>query len=190
MPSPLSVTKNNYIANPKRSDVPTPMWLCDFIADLYPDVKSVLDPCYGDTRMLFWFIDRGCKCHGCEIKHNSDFLGLPPNYFKGKIDLVVCNPPFNLGVGRKLGAEVFLEQIVKTCGKTQIALCVPMGFRLNQRWTSKRWKWLANHPDLEISSILSLPLDCYDGVQFHSEVIFFNSPHLKPHYWPDWPEQP
>jgi hypothetical protein len=83
---------------------------------------------------------------------------------------------------------VFLDQILNVCGKTQIALCVPMGFRLNQRWTSKRWRKLSQDPRLEISSILSLPLDCYDGVQFHSEVLFFNSPHLKPHYWPPLPK--
>jgi hypothetical protein len=188
MPAPLSVTKNDYIANPKRSDVPTPHWLCEFIASLYPDANRVLDPCYGDGRMIAPFQARGALTAGYEIKNGTDFLSLPKCCFLNVTDLVVCNPPFNLGVGKKLGAEVFLDQILNVCGKIQIVLCVPMGFRLNQRWTSKRWQKLSQDPRLEISSILSLPLDCYDGVQFHSEVLFFNSPHLKPHYWPPLPK--
>lgn len=47
-----------------------------------------------------------------------------------KEELVVCNLPTNLGVGRKLRSEVFLEHIVELGGK-KIVLFVPMEFRLN-----------------------------------------------------------
>ncbi len=180
MASPLTVIRNDFRSNPKRSDVPTPLWLCEFIAALYPDAKTVLDPAEGDGRLLAPFAQRGCTTIGYEIKDGRDFLA---ENRRVAADLCVCNPPFNRGVGRMLGSERFLRQILKVCGKPQIALFTPMGFRLNQRWNSERWRWLRENGNLEISSILSLPLDCFEGVEFHSEVIFFNSPHLKPHYW-------
>ncbi len=57
-----------------------------------------------------------------------------------------------------------------------------MGFRLNQRKISKRWKWLRDNCP-PITSIISLPLDIFDNVQFHSEILIFNVPKLKPHYF-------
>lgn len=181
MPSPLTVKRNDYRSNPKRSDVPTPHWLCEYIASLYPDTRTVLDPAAGDGRLLAPFARRGCMTIGYEIKDGRDFLAE-----NGRIaaDLCVCNPPFNLGTGKMLGSELFLRQILKVCGRTRIVLFVPVGFRLNQRWQSKRWAWLRENRALETSSILSLPLNCFEGIEFHSEVLFFNSPDLKPHYWP------
>lgn len=181
MASPLTVKRNDYRSNPKRSDVPTPIWLCEYIASLYPDAQTVLDPCEGDGRLLAPFKRRGCVTIGYEMKNGTNFLH---ENKRVAADLCVCNPPFNLGVGRMLGSERFLRHILEICGAIPIALFVPMGFRLNQRWNSERWRWLRENRDLEISSILSLPLDCYKGVEFHNEVIFWNSPHLKPHYWP------
>jgi hypothetical protein len=180
MASPLTVVRNDFRKKRKRSDVPTPLWLCEFIAALYPDAETVLDPAAGDGRLLAPFKRRGCMTIGYEIKDGRDFLAENRRLVA---DLCVCNPPFNLGIGQMLGSELFLRHIHEVCGKTQIALFAPMGFRLNQRWNSKRWMWLRENRDLEISSMLSLPLDCFEGVEFHSEVIFFNSPHLKPHYW-------
>ena len=52
LPSPLSVKKNDYLTNPKRSDIPTPRWLCDWlhrtISPVYP-AKVILDPSAGAT---------------------------------------------------------------------------------------------------------------------------------------------
>jgi len=62
-------------------------------------------------------------------------------------------------------------------------MIVPHGFRLNQKQDSKRYQWLRDN--LEITSSLSLPLDIFDGVKFHSEVLFFNVPNIKANYFLD-----
>jgi len=179
MSSPLSVKKNNYIKNPKRSDIETPLEIAEFIASLF-DRDSVFDPCSGNGNLLKLFKERGYKIESCEIKSGCDFLKR-----KEKIDaeLIVCNPPFNLGVGKKLGSEVFLKKILELWRKdAAIVLFVPMGFRLNQRKTSKRWRWLRDSCP-PITSIISLPLDIFENVAFHSEILIFNAPALKPHYF-------
>jgi len=179
MTAPLSVKRNNYIKNPKRQDIETPKEVCDFIASLFPNVKNVFDPCCGNGNLLKPFKNR-TKTYGIDIKRGQDFLKIT-----NKIDteLVVCNPPFNLGVGKKLGSEVFLEHILEVCGsKVPIVLFVPMGFRLNQRKKSKRWKWLRDKMP-PITSIISLPLDIFEKVEFHNEILIFNNPNLKSHYF-------
>ena len=182
MPSPLSVKKNNYIKNPKRSDIPTPENVAYFITSLFPREKFVFDPCCGDGALLVPFIEKGIETHGIDIKRGENFLSFHPSHFHFKPSLVVCNPPFNLGVGKKLGSEIFLEHIIKCFPYTKIVLFVPMGFRLNQRKTSKRWKWLRDNC-LPITSIISLPLDIFDKIQFHNEILIFNAPKLKAHYF-------
>jgi len=179
MASPLTVSRNDYNTNPKRQDVPTPIWLCEFIASLFPDAKAVLDPACGDGRLLAPF-DGRAKTIGYEIKRGENFL---TGTEKIECDLVVCNPPFNLGTGRMLGSEAFHRKIIERCGHVQTVLFCPMGFRLNQRQHSQRWRWLRDSQS-EISSIISLQIDTFEKVQFHSEVIVFNAPHLKPHYFP------
>lgn len=168
--------------SPKRHDIPTPHWLCDEIAAMFPDAKTILDPSSGDGRLLAPFARRGAKIIGFDIKDGSDFLCMENNI---ECDLVVCNPPFNLGVGRMLGSEAFLRKILQLCGNVQIVLFCPMGFRLNQRIKSSRLRWLRDECQASITSIMSLPLDAFEGVLFHSEVLFFNSPHLPPHIFPN-----
>ena len=177
MSSPLTVKRNNYIKNPKRSDIGTPKEVADFIADLFPNVKNVFDPCVGGGNLLKPFENRA-KVRGIDMKQGVDFLKMTEPITE---ELVVCNPPFNLGVGRRLGSETFLEHIVKLGGK-RIVLFVPMGFRLNQRKTSKRWKWLRDKMP-EITSIISLPLDIFENVAFHNEILIFGVPELRPHYF-------
>jgi len=179
MASPLTVSRNDYITNPKRQDVPTPVWLCEFIASLFPDVSTVFDPACGDGRLLAPFSARA-NTIGHEIKNGRNFL-----IEKERIDcdLVVCNPPFNLGTGKMLGSEAFYRKIIERCGNVQTVLFAPMGFRLNQRQSSQRWRWLRDASG-HISSIISLHIDTFENVQFHSEIIVFNAPHLKPHYFP------
>ncbi len=178
MPSPLSVTKNDYHTNPKRSDIPTPLWLCDWlyrtISPVYP-ARRILDPSAGDDRLTAPWNDTEVVRY--ELKDGKNFLAALPC----AVDLVLCNPPFNLGVGRKLGSEVFLEKIVDVVGsETPIVLMTPMGFRLNQRRTSPRIAKIRDRYP-RITSIVSLTIDTYEDVLFHSEILFFNMPKLPPH---------
>jgi len=180
MASPLTVKRNPYIKNPKRRDIPTPKVIAEFIASLFPGVRKVFDPCVGDGALLAPFQGRGIKVSGVDLKQGIDFLQMTEHI---EADLVVCNPPFNLGVGRRLGSEIFLEKIVELGGPDiPIVLFAPMGFRLNQRKRSKRWRWLRDKMP-PITSILSLPLDIFEDVEFHSEVLFFNCRYLEAHYW-------
>jgi type I restriction enzyme M protein len=59
----------------------------------------------------------------------------------------------------------------------------PYGFRLNQSQTSKRWQKFIDKEYPEITSIISLPKDVFEGILFHSEVLAFNMPALKGHYF-------
>ena len=36
---------------------------------------------------------------------------------------------------------------------------------------------------MEITSIISLPLNVFERVEFHSEILIFGLPELKAHYW-------
>ena len=117
----------------------------------------------------------------CNEFYNEDF-----EYFDKKldIDLVLSNPPFNGHKSRKLYPEIFLKKIVELYSKeVKIVMIVPHGLRLNCRLNSNRWKWIDEN--LKITSILSLPLDVFEGVLFHTEVLFFNIDNIKPHYFLD-----
>ena len=108
--------------------------------------------------------------------------------------MIICNPPFNnnMAMGESFLSEygkktlipfAFLDRMRKLYGNnTPIVLMVPMGFRLNQKVKSARWKSLRD-ASVQITSILSLPLDIYPNVEFHNEVLFFNMPMLEPHYF-------
>lgn len=164
----------------KRSDTPTPHWLCDYLNEIITEhynPKTILDPCCGDGRLTKKF---NCNKIEYEIKQNKDFL---KETEKIDCDFVLMNPPFNIGQGRKLSVEVFMDKVLELCGKDiPIVLITPMGFRLNQRINSSRWKKMKkNYPP--ITSILSLPLDTFEDTLFHTEVLFFNTPKLKAHYF-------
>ena len=63
-----------------------------------------------------------------------------------------------------------------------ILMITPMGFRLNQRVNSKRWKKIRDeYPP--ITTIISLPLDIFVDTLFHCEIIGFNTDKLKLHYF-------
>ena len=51
MASPLSVKKNNYFENPKRSDIYTPLWLSEYIYDVVKQsgmkTNIIFDPAIG-----------------------------------------------------------------------------------------------------------------------------------------------
>lgn len=163
----------------KRSDTPTPNNVCDFIFFLLGDkgFKKILDPACGDGRLTANFTE--CEKINYDIKQGQDFLLMTEPI---DCDLVIVNPPFNQGKGRKFMPELFLDKILELCGKdVGIVMITPMGFRLNQKTTSKRWKKiLLEYPP--ITSIISLPVNCFDDTLFHTEILCFNLPFLKPHY--------
>jgi hypothetical protein len=178
----LYIKKNN--KGKKRSDTPTPIELCKMIHDLVKEVyqpKKILDPCCGDKRLTKLFSEEGVEIINYEIKDNKDFL---LENEKIDCDLVIMNPPFNLGgSGKKLSVEIFMDKVLELVNhNTPIILITPMGFRLNQRYKSKRWKKMKNeYPP--ITCIISLPLDCFVDTLFHCEVLVFNLKLNKNHYF-------
>lgn len=192
MALPYSVKKNNYYLNPKNSAVYTPPEISEYIYDVlhtHVNPKVILDPAIGKgaltrpwkrtSTIIGVDIDKNSKRY-CDKFIHGKFEQIE-NWFHAIPDLVICNPPFNKANGRKLYPEVFLRHIVELFGNSiPTVLFVPMGFRLNQTFRSARWNWLKDN--LEISSIISLPCDCFNNVKFHSEILIFNINELKPHY--------
>lgn len=121
--------------------------------------------------------------------HNFDYVP----------DLVVMNPPFNTyqlnkdwlkehHMGKALLPEIFIDKVFSLWPSVHLVSIVPMGFRLNQRMKSSRWK---KYSELELSgkqritSIMSIPLDTFEKVEFHAEVLFWNMHNMQAHYWTD-----
>ena len=201
MPSPLSVKKNDYISNPKRSDIYTPQWLSRQIHTIllsagFGDNSHVFDPAIGHGALTIPFTDSGHnKISGCDILAVPGYVTCAnggkyltkrfEEVERGEIDtpdIIVCNPPFNAASGRKLYPEVFLRHIEFLFGsKVPTVMIVPMGMRLNQRKNSIRWKYIRD--TWEITSVIALPIDTFECVLFHCEVLFFNVNGIKPHYF-------
>ncbi len=193
MPHPLTIKRNDYKRSPKPSTVYTPTGVAKFLFDILhfqiPDRANVFDPAIGSGRLTDPWYDAGCSIVGCDIVdqgarcHEFDQFYFENMSLSGSPDLVLCNPPFNGATGQQLYSEVFLTRIFELFGvKIPTVIFTPMGFRLNQRKRSKRWKWLRDC-QAELTSIISLPLDIFEDVEFHSEILIFNIPDIKPHYF-------
>lgn len=190
----LRVDRNDYFNNPKNSDVSTPpalaAWLCDLV---FPVVgpKVVLDPAVGGGNLLIPFKERGCFTQGIDVYPRegaadlvlqADFEDLM-TWESTQPDLIVCNPPFNGASGRRLYPEVFLDKVLSLFGyDIPCILFTPMTFRLNQRICSKRYKKYRDTGP-EITTIIAGLIDMFSGIQFQSEILFFNIRGLSPHYW-------
>lgn len=184
---------NNYHSNPKNSTIYTPKEVSNFIFGLLKDkVKKgiILDPCCGQGSLLAPWQENSYWTYGIDIDPNStadakmDFFTCQPyeNEWNDEINLVLCNPPFN-GMKPQLAPEIWLDKIIELFGKDiPLVLFVPMGFRLNSNQNGKRWSKFTNGKYPPISSIISLPRDIF-GIEFHTEILIFNIPNLKPHYF-------
>jgi hypothetical protein len=168
---------------PRATNQETPPGVARFLFDLISanyGVRRILDPCAGEGALTKpW---KGRRVVAFEIERGKDFFSCPERI---DCDLVLCNPPFNREIESPAvyRPEQFLRRIVEVVPpKTPIALIAPMGMRLNQRKCSKRWRWLRDQAPA-ISSIISLPIDIFSSVAFHCEVLLFNMPRLKPHYF-------
>ncbi len=199
------VDRNDFYSIQKNSTVYTPPGVSRFLYNiLHDNIASdgvVLDPCVGAGSLLYPFAQAGFETMGIDIEDQGypntvvqDFISIPP----GEIEmpsLVIANPPFNITEESKqrivrffgqrpLLPEVWLHKTVQLWGRdVPLALFAPYGLRLNQSVTSKRWRKFAIGEYPEICSIVALPKDVYDGVLFHSEVLIFNVPNLKGHYF-------
>jgi hypothetical protein len=193
MASPFTVRRNNYRKKLKSSTIYTPDYVCQFLHDIICPVikpKIICDPAIGKGALVQPWRSK-CRIVGVDIDNNcrdcadeficSRFEDMQ-EWSLSYPDLVLCNPPFN-GAGRDLYPEVFLRNILRHFGPNiPIVLFTPMGLRLNQKTTSKRWQWLRDNGP-EISGFVSLPLNVFEGVQIQSEILLFNLQTSKPHYW-------
>jgi type I restriction enzyme M protein len=207
MAAPLTTARNKYFDNKKESSIFTPETICNFLADIlttfvhqqnYWGKNVILDPAIGTGNLIKPFMEmkrlrNPLRFVGYDIEpmrlasiqtHCRDFLN---SFIKNEIKdiaLIICNPPFNnKGYGRKLLPELFTDKVFELYGEhTPLVMFSPMGFRLNQRVKSKRWRKFRGR-NAQITSIVSLPLDIFPNVEFHSEILIWNIPHLKPHYF-------
>ncbi|NIZ46788.1 hypothetical protein PVA44_04110 [Entomospira nematocerorum] len=200
------VDRNNFYKEQKNATVYTPQRASEFlfsILERYIPVSGyVLDPCVGKGSLIEPFKRAGYAYMGIDIEDQGfpstiieNYLTLDYNFFAESPSLVVMNPPFNVDQktksyikehysGRPLLPEVWLMKTIELFGtKIPMVLFTPYGFRLNQSQNSKRWrKFILGHYP-EISSIISLPKDVFDGILFHSEILIFNVDGLKAHYF-------
>ena len=202
---PISVQKNNYNKKRKKNSVSTPLWLSQFIFALLPEFhnnKFILDVGCGNGNLSYYFNIMGidCKIYGIDIREEKtllkshNFYYLQKDFFNIKKkqwqiafpSLILCNPPFNDETGKykkKLLPELFFKKIIELFGSDiSIILFAPMGFRLNQKKSSSRYKYIRDC-GASLTSIISLPIDTFDNVLFHSEILIFNIFGLKPHYF-------
>lgn len=200
------VDRNNFYENQKNATIFTPEYVSEFLYSiLHAHISRqgiVLDPCVGKGSLLIPWKTNGYKTIGIDIEKQGfphtiekNYLELKKNDIPGTPSLVIMNPPFNIDGktkayikdhygGRPLLPEVWFSKAVELFGhETPIAMFTPYGFRLNQTAHSKRWKKFINNEYPEISSIVSLPKDVFDGILFHSEVLIFNVPQIKGHYF-------
>jgi len=201
------VDRNNFYATQKKATIYTPAAVSDFLFDiLRPSIRQddgiIFDPCVGSGSLLLPWQRNGYRVLGVDIEDQGfpktrvlNYLELAKKDFKETISLIIMNPPFNIDGktkdtirrhygGRPLLPEVWLQKAIALFGKDlPIVMFTPYGFRLNQTETSKRWRKFSSGEYPEITSIVSLPKDVFDGVLFHSEVLCFNLPKLKGHYF-------
>ena len=161
----------------------------------------VLDPCVGSGALLRPFVKAGCETTAVDVTYQGFHGTIEKNYLSmsrkelRKPDLVLINPPFNVkdenieipslgGSKRPLLPEVFLNKTIEIFGKdVPILMFSPMGLRLNSRTASARRKRFLDGKYPEITCIVSLPLDVFSGILFHSEILMFSLTMPKPHYF-------
>lgn len=200
------VDRNNFYENEKTATVCTPAYVSEFLFDILAgqiDADGlVLDPCVGAGSLLRPWHDSGWRTLGIDIEPQGYPGTIVKNYLEVRRSelretpaLVIMNPPFNIDHktkayirkyygGRPLLPEVWLQKALELFGTSvPIAMFTPYGFRLNQTATSTRWRRFIEGEYPEISGIVSLPKNVFEGILFHSEVLIFNVPNLKAHYF-------
>lgn len=186
------------------------VWLYGLLHSHFDKKWVIVDPACGSGRLINpWqandyhiigidIVDQSCmRLMGGGVGgsfHQCDFLNMTRSapIVQGGKNLILCNPPFNHDgtneeYNRQLLPELFLRQILKLFGHdAPILLFAPYGLRLNNRASesgiaNERYSFLRESCP-QIDSIISLPLNIFPGVLFHTEILCFNMPFLKPHY--------
>ena len=200
------VDRNNFYTAEKEATIYTPAEVSDFLFTiLEPNIRKdgvIFDPCVGGGSLLLPWERNGYAVIGVDIEDQGfpgtkvlNYLELRSDEIEEDISLVIMNPPFNIDGktkeyikeqygGRPLLPEIWLRKAIELFGGDMpIVMFTPYGFRLNQTEASKRWMRFASGEYPEITSIVSLPKDVFDGILFHSEVLCFNIPNMKGHYF-------
>jgi len=201
------VDRNNFYENEKKATIFTPDFVSEFLFDLlHPHIEkdggAVIDPCVGQGSLLKPWKKAGYKILGIDIEDQGfpntkvkNYLEVKRGEIKEKVSLVIMNPPFNIDSktkeyikihygGRPLLPEVWFSKAIELFGSNiPIVMFTPYGFRLNQTENSKRWVKFITEEYPPITSIISLPKDVFDDILFHSEILIFNLPKLRGHYF-------
>ena len=201
------VDRNNFYAIEKKATIYTPAEVSDFLftilgSSIEKESGVIFDPCVGGGSLLSPWEKNGYDVVGVDIEDQGfpntrvlNYLELTSDEIQEDVSLVIMNPPFNIDGktkqyikenygGRPLLPEVWLQKAIELFGKDVPAVMfTPYGFRLNQTEMSKRWMKFASGEYPEITSIVSLPKNVFDDILFHSEVLCFNLPNLKGHYF-------
>ncbi len=170
------------VGNIRPANTATPPGVCRFLHDIISakyKVTTILDPCAGKGNLTRpW---KGCKVITHEATKGRDFFSCPDHI---DCDLVLCNPPWSGGgKSTKSPISIFLERILDVVPpKTPIVLIAHWSFRMDQDKKSSRWRWLRDECP-PITSIITLPHDIWSDAKVHSEILLFNLPKLRSHYF-------
>ena len=176
----------------KSNVVYTPSELSNFIYDILKDkeYEIVLDPAIGTGALTDIFYENNYIILGSDIEYSKpnchEFIESDIDHndfeFDNVPDLILMNPPFNGASGRRLFPEVFLRKIFEKYGyDIPVVMITGDNFLNNNRFKSKRRKWMIEN-NIEITSIITLPLDTFEDVLFNTQVLFFNIDNINPHY--------
>lgn len=177
----------------RDNTVQTPPWLAQRFYDIVKPVlrpSVVLDPCVGPGNLIRPWREVAHTIGVDLADHSSTLVDEFHRYsfhaysewLLPKPDLVVCNPPWCRSTDKAMYPEIFARSIFRLfTSEIPLILLVPFNFR-NCSHFSKRRAWLRNNAP-EITSIMSLPIDCFPDTVMAAEVLVFNIPGLKPHYW-------
>jgi len=148
-----------------------------------PEAKRVLDPACGKGHLLApWSYRIGYDPHvTCDIanEYYCEYFEMSDTH---DVDLIVCNPPF-VGMRPRAYPEVFMREIHDRYPETPTMMFWPLIMQMNQRSTSKRYRWLRD--EIDIGGVVRLPSDIFPDVMVAVEILLINFPQMGTIFLPD-----